>query len=90
MKPLFSINRNRAQALRQIWTRIGCLLLFAAMLVSASISRAQTVSADFGGRTASTPVVPSGILAVNGVGSSLSDPGTINNVTSAGLTGTRI
>jgi len=90
MKPLFSINRNRAQALRQIWTRIGCLLLFAAMLVSASISRAQTVSADFGGRTASTPVVPSGILAVNGVGSSLSDPGTINTVTSAGLTGTRI
>ncbi|HEY7406165.1 MAG TPA: PKD domain-containing protein, partial [Candidatus Angelobacter sp.] len=89
MNQLFNINRNRAQRLRQILTRIGCLLLFAAMLVSASISRAQTVSADFGGRTASTPVVPKGLFAVNGVGSTLSDTGAINTLTSAGLDGTR-
>lgn len=89
MNPLFNINRNRAGYLYQTLSRIGCLLLFAAMLVSASISRAQTVSADFGGRTASTPVVPKGIFAVNGVGSTLSDTGAINTLTSAGLDGTR-
>ncbi len=75
---------------RQVLTRMGCLLLFAAMLVCASISRAQTVSADFGGRTTSTPVVPTGIFAVNGVGSTLSDTGQINTLARAGLNGTRI
>src|SRR5215469_16954625 len=99
MKSIPHINRNRGESFslrtasmpRRVQTRIGCLLLFAfAMLVSAFTSRAQTVSADFGGRTASTPAVPSGMFAVNGVGSTLSDANGINTLTSAGLTGTRV
>jgi PKD repeat protein len=100
MRSTFKINRNRvaypsqpkAAMPQQALTRIGCLLLFAAMLFIAFTPQAQTtqtVSADFGGRTASTPVVPKGIFAVNGVGSTLSDRSGISALTTAGLTGTR-
>lgn len=94
MNSTLNINRNqgepKASKLQQALSRIiGCLLLFAAMLVGGLTSQAQTVSADFGGRTAATPVVPKGLFAVNGVGSTLSDTGAINTLTNAGLDGTR-
>jgi hypothetical protein len=52
---------------------------------------AQTVSADFGNRSGSTPAVPVGIFSVGGTGTApVTDPSTINILTSAGLDRTRI
>jgi hypothetical protein len=65
------------------------LALTAAILCAAPAVQAQTVSADFGGRSGTTPAVPSGILSVGAVGSSLSDSNAINTLTSAGLNQTR-
>ena len=63
----------------------GCLVL----AVVSFASRAQTVTADFGGRSGSTGTIPAGFFAVGGTGDSLTDPGGITTLTSAGLTGTR-
>ena len=78
----------KREMLQQFPPRTGCFLLIA-VLASCLTLRGQAVSADFGGRTASTPTVASGIFAVNGVGSTLSDSGAINTLTTAGLNGTR-
>jgi PKD repeat protein len=86
-RPCYSLLTT--QIFRQTTTRIGCLLLSVVLLAGAFVSQAQTVSADFGGRTASTPAVPTGILAVNGVGSTLNDSGAISTLTTSGLNGTR-
>lgn len=69
----------------------GCILfvLVVASFLSVSVARAQTVSADFGNRSGTTAVVPSGMFAVGGVGTTLSDVGTINRLTAAGLDQTR-
>jgi len=60
-----------------------------AFALGEAVARPQTVSADFGDRHGWTPVVPSGMFGVGGVGSTLSDPGTIGRLTAAGLSGTR-
>ena len=51
--------------------------------------QAQTVTADFGGRSGSTAVVPSGFFSVGGIGDPLADPAAIATLTSAGLNRTR-
>ena len=58
-------------------------------LLSVSVVQSQTVSADFGNRSGATPVVPGGFFGIGGVGTSLSDMGTISRLTAAGLNETR-
>jgi PKD repeat protein len=74
----------KAMHVRFVW-----LALAVAVLASNSPSQSQTVSANFGNRSVSTPVVPSGIFSVDGTGSTITDQGTISTLTSAGLSGTR-
>jgi Glycosyl hydrolases family 39 len=69
--------------------RIVWLVASITMPGSIATAQVQTVSADFGGRSNSTPLVPSGFFAVGGTGDSLIDPDGISMLTSAGLTGTR-
>ena len=59
----------------------GCLFL----AVVSFYGQAQTVTADFGGRSGLTAGVPSGFFAVGGIGEHLAG---IATLTSAGLTGT--
>ncbi len=63
----------------------GCLLL----AVVSFYGQAQTVTVDFGGRSGSTAVVPSGFFSVGGIGDPLADPVAIATLTSAGLNRTR-
>jgi len=58
-------------------------------LLCVSVAQSQTVSADFGDRSGTTPVVPSGMFAVGGIGSTLSDRGAINALAAAGINETR-
>jgi PKD repeat protein len=58
-------------------------------LLSLSVAESQTVSADFGYRSGTTPVVPSGLFAVGGVGTDLKDQGSINGLATAGINETR-
>jgi hypothetical protein len=69
-----------------------CLLIVFAVasILGTVTAQSQSISADFGNRTGSTPVVPSGLFSVGGVGSTLSDMGTISRLTAAGLNGTRL
>jgi hypothetical protein len=64
------------------------MLTFACLGTTFS-GQAQTVTADFGGRTVSTAAVPSGIFAVGGIGSSVTAQGPLGELTAAGLNGTR-
>ena len=70
---------------------IACLsfVLIASLLSGVSVVQAQTVSADFGNRSGTTPVVPSGMFGIGGIGSTLSDLGTISRLTTVGLNETR-
>ncbi len=63
----------------------GCIVL----AVVSFYGQAQTVTADFGGRSGSTAVVPSGFFSVSGIGDPLADPAAIASLTSAGLNRTR-
>src|SRR5215813_6964033 len=63
--------------------------LIAMWLLCVSVSQSQSVSADFGDRSGTTPVVPSGMFAVGGIGSTLSDRGAINALAAAGINQTR-
>ncbi len=69
-----------------------CLsIIFAvASILGTGTAQSQSISADFGNRTGSTPLVPSGLFSVGGVGSTLSDLGTISRLTAAGLNETRL
>ncbi len=73
-------------------TERKAILSSAACLVLAVVSfhgQAQTVTADFGGRSGSTAVVPGGFFSVGGIGDPLADPVAIATLTSAGLNRTR-
>ncbi|MGC1297689.1 MAG: PKD domain-containing protein [Alloacidobacterium sp.] len=70
--------------LRTFW-----LVLVVASLGSASAVQSQTVSANFGNLSGSTPVVPSGLFSIGGTGSNIQDQGPISTLTTAGLYGTR-
>jgi hypothetical protein len=65
------------------------LMLAVAFVGNAPAVQSQTVSANFGNRSGSTAVVPSGLFSVGGTGTTITDPGTINRLTTAGLSGTR-
>src|SRR5215471_17236289 len=69
----------------------ACLsfVLTVTWLLSVSVAQSQTVSADFGYRSGATPVVPSGMLGVGGMGSTLSDQAAINRLADAGINETR-
>jgi hypothetical protein len=69
---------------RSIFVYSGCFFLAAELLCGQS-----RISADFGNRSDSTAVVPSGFLAVGGIGDPLADPAAIATLTSAGLNRTR-
>jgi PKD domain/Glycosyl hydrolases family 39 len=58
-------------------------------LLSVSVVQSQTVSADFANRSGATPVIPGGFFGIGGVGTSLSDMGTIRRLTAVGLNETR-
>ena len=76
---------------KAILIRSSLLVLSLASLLGASSVQSQTVSADFGGRSGATPVIPSGIFSVGGTGTNaVSDQGTISTFTTAGLDRTRI
>ena len=68
---------------------IACLVVSITWAGSISMAQAQTVSADFGGRSNSTPAVPRVFFGVGGTGDNLIDSGGISTLTSAGITGTR-
>lgn len=70
-------------------TRFCAFVLAAASLFGASAAHSQTVTADFGGRTGSTPAVPSGLFAVGGTGSTVRAQAPVNLLTTAGLNQTR-
>lgn len=72
-----------------IHTRFFGLVLTAALLWGASAAQSQTVSANFGNRSGATSVVPSGLFAVGGTGSSVTDQSPISTLTTAGLNETR-
>ncbi len=64
-------------------------VLAAITLLATCGAKAQTVSADFASRSGATPVIPSGLLQVGGIGSSLSNSTGISTLTGAGLNQTR-
>lgn len=70
-------------------TRLCGLVLAVASLLSPSAARAQSVTADFAGRSGNTPVVPAGLFAVGGTGSTVQNSSAINLLTTAGLDRTR-
>ena len=84
------VSPSTTSKFRRVLSRLAWLLLLPAMLFSAAASQAQTVSADFGYRSGSTPAIPSGAFGLNGTGVDVTDSGTVSQLTSAGLTGTRI
>jgi PKD domain/Glycosyl hydrolases family 39 len=69
--------------------RLCSLVLAAASLLGLSAAHAQTVTADFAGRSGSTPVVPAGLFSVGGTGSTVQNSSAINLLTTAGLDRTR-
>jgi len=81
VKSLFSAAMNQVRLV---------LMLASMWPLIISIVQAQTVSANFGNRNGATPVVPSGIFSIGGIGTTLKDPGTINRLTEVGLDETRI
>ena len=82
---------NRANAQKDdapMRTAPKWLTLLVALLLTASALRAQTVTADFGGRSVSTAAIPSGLFAI-GTGASVMPQGPLAQVKDAGLTGSR-
>ena len=74
---------------RALPTCVAGLAVIVALLGNASSGQSQTVTADFGSRSGSTPAVPSGLFAVGGVGVDVTAQGPVSTLTSAGVTGTR-
>jgi PKD domain/Glycosyl hydrolases family 39 len=75
---------------KAIVIRSSLLVLSLASLLGASVVQSQTVSADFGGRSGATPVVPIGLFSVGGTGTnSVKNQGSISTLTTAGLDRTR-
>ena len=67
------------------------LVLSLAGMLGVSALHAQTVSADFGNRSGSTPVVPAGIFSAGGTGTApVNSQSTIGLFTAAGIDRTRI
>jgi Glycosyl hydrolases family 39/PKD domain len=79
--PLVSLRAARA--------RFAWLLIAVGLLFCTSLSESQTVTANFGDRSGSTPAVPAGLFSVGGAGSSIIDPGPLATLTTAGLDRTR-
>jgi PKD domain/Glycosyl hydrolases family 39 len=69
---------------------IYCLLAVLTVLTFSSRSSAQTVTANFGGRSGSTPVIPKDFLGLGSVSTALQDQTAISTLTAAQLTPTRI
>jgi PKD domain/Glycosyl hydrolases family 39 len=65
------------------------LAVIVALLGNVSSGQSQTVTANFGGRSVSTPAVPTGLFAVGGVGTTLTAQGPVGQLTAAGLNQTR-
>jgi PKD repeat protein len=74
---------------RALPTCVAGLAVIVALLGNASSGQSQTVTANFGSRSGSTPAVPSGLFAVGGVGVDVTAQGPVSSLTSAGVTGTR-
>ena len=86
---LFRLFHNSTSpTVRHSW--IFWLAFAVASLSGASAVQSQTVSADFGNRSGATPVIPSGIFAIGGMGSTVQDSTALSRVSDAGLTGTRV
>ena len=79
--PLVSLRAARA--------RFACLFVAAGLLVCTSPSDSQTVTANFGSRSGSTPAVPAGLFSIGGAGSTVSASGPLGTLTTAGLNRTR-
>jgi len=75
--------------LKAMHIHTAAIALAVASLVVTSAVQSQTVSANFSNRSGATRVVPSGIFGVGGLGSTLSDQGTISRLTAEGLDGSR-
>jgi hypothetical protein len=76
----------RAACIHGFW-----LVLSLAGMLGVSALHAQTVSADFGNRSGSTPVVPTGIFSAGGTGTApVNSQSTIGLFTAAGIDRTRI
>jgi PKD domain/Glycosyl hydrolases family 39 len=75
----------KAMHLRTFW-----LVLAVASLGSAFAVQSQTVSANFGNRSGATPVVPSELFSIGGAGVDIVEQSTLNTLTTAGITGTRL
>ena len=71
-------------------TRVLACFFAVGLLYCTSFSESQTVTANFGGRSGSTPTVPSGLFSIGGAGSSIKQPGPLSTLTTAGLNGTRL
>lgn len=74
---------------RALPTCVAGLAVIVALLGNATSGQSQTVTANFGSRSGSTPAVPSGLFAVGGTGVDVTAQGPVSTLTSAGLTGTR-
>jgi PKD repeat protein len=91
------LHRNRSnhspQSGKSIASRLPFRIIFLALLtvslVTTTTSFSQTVTANFGGRSGSTPEIPSGLFAVGGNGVDITAQSSVSALTSAGLTGTR-
>lgn len=68
----------------------GIAALAVASLGVTSTLQSQSVTANFDNRSGASPVVPSGIFTIDGLGSSLIDQGTISRLTGVGLNETRL
>ena len=74
---------------RAVPSCLAGLAVIVALLGNASSGQSQTVTANFGSRSGSTPALPSGLFAVGGVGVEVTAQGPVSELTSAGITGTR-
>lgn len=81
-----SVSTARRGALSSCFA--GLVLIFACLGTTCS-GQAQSVTANFGGRSVSTAAVPSGLFAVGGIGSTVTASGSLGQLTAAGLNGTR-
>ncbi len=78
--PLMSL---RAPRVRFAWLSVAVGLLFCT-----SLTESQTVTANFGGRSGSTPAIPAGVFSVGGSGTL--KPGPLGTLTTAGLNRARL
>lgn len=77
-------------SLRAMRARVAWLIVGGGLFLCAPSGHPQTVSANFGSRSGSTPAVPAGLFSVGGSGSTITEQGPLGTIAAAGFDQMRI